>query len=92
MKGRIILTKRSDGSSVKELVVPDWNIAFYNSNDGIAVRNCIGHDLFGIGITISKEDAVLLHSLWIKTYHAKAIGVLVQPILQHYINDNTLKF
>ena len=91
MKGHVVLTRRADGSSVKELYIPDWNVAFYNTNDGISVRDFISNDIFGVGITINEEDAVLLHSLWIKSYHTKSISVLVQPILQHYINDNIIK-
>jgi hypothetical protein len=91
MKGYVILTKRADGSSVKELHIPDWNVAFYNTNEGISVRDFISDDTLRFSVTVNEEDAVLLHSLWIKSYHAKSISVLVQPILQHYINDNIIK-
>ena len=93
MNALILKNRHIDGSSVKELCVPEWNVAFYNSGDGVQVRDYLYKGDIGKTVTISEENSIILHSLWIKSYQARSIGVLVQPVLQHYLTaDQVPKF
>jgi hypothetical protein len=63
--GIIINNKRPDGSTVRELFVPVWKVAFFESNGIINVRE-EGSILFGKPVNISEPDAILLLNLYLK--------------------------
>ena len=63
--GIVISTKRPDGSSIRELFIPAWKTAFFESNGLITVR--AEHSiLYGKPVNISETDAMFLLNLYLK--------------------------
>lgn len=87
MNGQILFTRQSDGSTVRELLIPTWNVVFYNGDDGIAVRDTLVSDIASLPVTINMEDSILFHTMWIRSFHLRSISTLVQPVLTHYLTS-----
>lgn len=86
MKGHILYTRQTDGSTIRELFIPDWHTVFYSNICGISVRDHLVSDIPSLPVTINHEDAILLHNMWIRYLHSKSASLLAEPILTHYIN------
>jgi len=66
LSGVIVLNKRPDGSSVKELYIPIWNVTFYQAGSVIAVRTQ-KDVLYGKPVHLIIAHAILLHNLLVKS-------------------------
>ena len=66
LSGSIVLNKRLDGSTVKELYIPRWNVVFFQSGPAIAFRTQ-KEVLEGKPVRLIVAHSILLHNLLIKS-------------------------
>jgi hypothetical protein len=90
LDGVIRVVKRSDGSSVKELYIPSWRVAFFRGSSGIELIDNCDNNYGGTFTRIDMESSALLHNALRKYREAKDAFVLTQGVLSKY-TDGFLK-
>lgn len=86
LNGVIVQTKRADGSSVKELYVPQWDVSFFMRNSEVAVRRQ-PTVLEGKPVRIIIAHSILLHNLYIKSKDYNKAGDIAKVAFSTYISD-----
>ena len=83
----IFLRRRTDGSSVKELYVPEWRVAFYRSTTGIElIDNCDCPSGSGNVVKIDVESASLLYKAWFNYRLAKDAFSMTSAVFTKYVD------
>ena len=90
MSGFIVLNKRPDGSSVKELYIPQWNVTFFYSGSIISVRKQT-EALQGKPVHIIVAHAILLHNLLIKSTDYLNAGEIAKDAFSTYLGSSDTK-
>jgi len=81
----IIIRKRTDGSSVKELYILEWRVAFFRQNGVVElVADCDATT--GKHITISQDNSVILYNAWIAHNESKRLLILTYPLINGYLD------
>ena len=87
LSGVIVQNKRKDGSSVKELYVPQWNVSFFHRGGTIAVR-AEPTLLEGKPVRIIVAHSILLHNLLIKSNEYLKAGEIAKIAFATYASDD----
>jgi hypothetical protein len=83
----IFLRKRLDGSSVKELYVPEWRVAFYRGAAGIElIDNCDCASGSGNVVKIDVDSASALYKAWVNYRLAKEAFALTGAVFTKYVD------
>ena len=90
MSGFIVLNKRPDGSSVKELYIPHWNVTFFYSGSTISVRKQT-EAIQGKPVHIIVAHAILLHNLLIKSTDYLNAGEIAKDAFTTYLGHSESK-
>jgi hypothetical protein len=90
MSGFIVLNKRPDGSSVKELYIPQWNVSFFYSGSTISVRKQT-EALQGKPVHLIVAHAILLHNLLIKSIDYLNAGEIAKDAFATYLGSSDTK-
>jgi len=88
--GFVVQNKRSDGSTVKELYIPKWNVAFFYSSSSISVRKQ-EEVLEGTPIHITSEHAAILRNLLLKSEDYLDAGKAAKDAFSTYLGDSDQK-
>lgn len=89
MTGIVVLRKRPDGSSIKELYIPAWNVAFYKHSGSIDILpDCTNTG--GKPVKISQKDALLLYNAWLIYVESKRVLHSTLASVSMYL-DSTIK-
>ena len=88
IQGWLFLSKREDGSSVKEVFIPDWDVVFFLNGGKLDLRlNNSQLKCDGPGFSISDSNAEALHSAFINWRAAECAKYAALPVLNAYLNS-----
>ena len=79
-----MLKKRTDGSSVKELYVPEWHISFFQNGAMLGVRQQ-PDIMLGTPVRIIIAHAILLHNLYMRSKDYSKAGEIAKDAFATYI-------
>ena len=89
MTAFVVLRKRGDGSSVKELYIPQWNVSFYKSGGSIdIITDCSNSG--GKAIKVSAENSLILYNAWVIHVDSKRVLHSTSSFVSQYL-DSTVK-
>jgi len=89
LMGTVVLRRRPDGSSIKELYIPQWNVAFYKSNGSIDIlTDCV--NIGGKPVKISPKNSLILYNAWVIYVDSKRVLHSTLPFVSEYL-DSTIK-
>lgn len=90
LSGVIVINRRPDGSSIKELYIPEWNVAFFQSGYTISVRKQ-DTALEGKPVHLIVAHAILLHNLLIKSSDYLTASNIAKDAFRTYLDVNDVK-
>ena len=88
MDGVVILRRRVDGSSVKELYIPEWRVSFFKSNGTIDIlTDCVNSG--GKKVKISAENSLLLYNAWVIHVDSKRVLHSTLPLVTQHLDSSS---
>jgi hypothetical protein len=91
MDALVVLRRRADGSSIKELYIPEWQIAFFKVNSSIDILTDCINVTGGKKVKISAENSLNLYNAWIIHVDSKRVLNSTMPFISQYL-DSTTKY
>jgi len=88
MNAFVVLRKRGDGSSVKELYIPQWKVAFYKSGGSIDIITDCSHS-GGKAIKISAENSLILYNAWVIYVDSQRVLQSTLPFVSLYLDSSS---
>jgi hypothetical protein len=91
MDALVVLRRRADGSSIKELYIPEWQIAFFKINSSIDILTDCINVTGGKKVKISAENSLILYNAWIIHVDSKRVLNSTMLFVSQYL-DSTTKY
>jgi hypothetical protein len=90
IQGHLFLTKREDGSSVKELLITDWDVVFFLNGGKLDLRlNNLQLKCEDNAFSISDSNAEALHNAYINWRESECTKCSALSVLNTYLRNSS---